>query len=74
MLLYNNSNNKIDNEAYWASWMSHFLFLKGVCGGANKNKNCDINIVGYFEATQPIVLCKDVEMIKHVMVRFFSFY
>ena len=39
MLLYNNSNNKIDNEAYWASWMSHFLFLKGVCGGANKNKN-----------------------------------
>jgi hypothetical protein len=30
------------------------------------------NIVGYHEATAPVILCRDVEMIKHVMVKDFN--
>jgi hypothetical protein len=30
------------------------------------------NIVGYHEATSPVILCKDVDMIKSVMVKDFN--
>lgn len=35
-------------------------------------KKYNSDIVGYFEASTPIVLCKDVDMIKHVMVKDFA--
>jgi hypothetical protein len=35
-------------------------------------KNCKSDIVGYFEGSQPVVICKDVDMIKHCMVKDFS--
>ena len=30
------------------------------------------DIVGYHESSLPIILCRDVDMIKHVMVKDFS--
>ena len=32
------------------------------------------DIIGYFEATTPNVLCKDVDMIRHVMVKDFAYF
>ena len=30
------------------------------------------DIIGYFEGSTPVVLCRDIDMIKHVMVKDFS--
>ena len=32
------------------------------------------DIIGYFEASTPVVLCRDIGMIKHVMIKDFSYF